>query len=41
MNDFVFKQDAPGYRATVDSSWVSAAASGCSLGLPGYKQSNT
>ena len=22
MNDFAFKQDAPGYRCSVDSSWV-------------------
>src|SRR5262245_62786752 len=29
MNDFAFKQDAPGYRCSVDSSWVT----GCVLSV--------
>ena len=28
MNDFALKQDAPGYRSTVDSSWVTCGELG-------------
>ena len=34
MNDFAFKQDAPGYRSTVDSSWVTCEELGVFTGEP-------
>ena len=34
MNDFAFKQDAPGYRSTVDRSWVTATSSAYSRENP-------